>query len=128
MRLLVDTATVPLGGGSDGARISTLSPWSMIYYMVTGRNHARLLINDGQQITREEAIRLWTGPDQGFFSHEPGLLGGIAPGRFADLAVLDRDVFDRDAVSDDDLRMVASVLTVVGGRIVYDTGALARSR
>ena len=94
----------------------------MIYYMVTGRNHARKLINDGQQITREEAIRLWTGPDQGFFSHEPGLLGGIAPGRFGDLVVLDKNVFDSRAVSDDALRTMSSALTVVGGKIVYDAG------
>jgi len=123
-RLILDTAKVPVGGGSDGARISTFNPWPMIYYMVTGRNHARKLINPGQQVTREEAIRLWAGPDQGFFSHESGLLGGIAPGRFGDLVVLDRDFFDEKVVSDDDIRTMSSILTVVGGRIVYDAGLL----
>lgn len=128
LRLILDTATVPVGGGSDGARISTLNPWSMIYYMVTGRNHARKLVNDGQQITREEAIRLWTGPDQGFFSAEQGRLGGIAPGVFADVVVLAKDYFDPAAVSDDEIRTMSSILTIVGGRIVHDSGVLARTR
>jgi predicted amidohydrolase YtcJ len=126
-RLILDTATIPVGGGSDGARISTLNPWSMIYYMVTGRNNARKLVNPGQQITREEAIRLWTGPDQGFFSNESGRLGGLAPGVFADLTVLDKDYFDPKAVSDDDIRSLSSILTIVGGRIVHDDGSLSRS-
>jgi predicted amidohydrolase YtcJ len=128
LRLVLDTAKVPLGGGSDGARISTLNPWSMIYYMVTGRNHAGKLVNPGQQITREEAIRLWTGPDQGYFSHEMGQLGGIAAGRFGDLVVLDRNIFDEKAVSDDDIRIIASALTIVNGKIVYDAGAIAGTR
>lgn len=123
-RMILDKATVPVGGGSDGARISTLNPWSMIYYMVTGRNHAKELINAGQQITREEAIRVWSGPDQGFFSHETGLLGGIAPGRFGDLVVLDRDFFDEKAVKEDDIRTMSSILTIVGGKIVHDAGML----
>jgi len=42
------------------AQISTLDPWNMIYYMVTGKNVAGKLVNAGQQITREEAIRLYS--------------------------------------------------------------------
>lgn len=125
-RMILDNATVPLGGGSDGARISTLNPWSMIYHMVTGRNHAGKAVNGDQRITRREALRLWTGPDQGFFSGEPGRLGGIAPGRLGDVVVLERDVFDEKAVSDEDIRTLSSILTVVDGRIVHDAGLLPR--
>ena len=32
----------------------------MIYYMVTGKNSAGELVNDGQQITRLEALRMYT--------------------------------------------------------------------
>lgn len=123
-RMVLDNATVPLGAGSDGARISTLDPWLMIYHMVTGRNNATRMVNDGQQITREEAIGLYTGADQGFFSHELGLLGGIGVDRYADVVVLDRDFFDESAVSDDEIRTISSVLTIVGGRIVHDAGVL----
>ena len=48
----------------------------------------------------------------------------VAAGRFADLVVLKADVFSTKAVPDDQLRNMTSVLTVVGGEIVHDTGAL----
>jgi len=51
-------------------------------------------------------------------------LGGIAVGRFADLAVLSADVFDARAVPDDKLRSMTSVLTVVGGNVMHDAGVL----
>ena len=57
--MIIDSG-IHVGAGSDSAQISTLNPWNMIYYMVTGKNVAGLLVNSGQQITREEAIRLYT--------------------------------------------------------------------
>ena len=53
------------------------------------------------------------------------LLGGIGVGRFADLAVLSKNVFDEREVSDEDIRTMTSILTIVGGRIVYDAGLLS---
>ena len=64
MRTILDSG-VRVGAGSDSAQISTLNPWNMIYYMVTGKNVAGKLVNAGQQITREEAIRLYTAPMAG---------------------------------------------------------------
>ena len=57
---------IHVGAGSDSAQISTLNPWNMIYYMVTGKNAAGSLVNAGQQITREEAIRLYTAANGWF--------------------------------------------------------------
>ena len=59
LRMILDSG-VRVGAGSDSAQISTLNPWNMIYYMVTGKNVVGKLVNGGQQITREEAIRLYT--------------------------------------------------------------------
>ena len=70
-------------------------------------------------------LRWWCGAQQGWFTKEDKLLGGIAPGRFADLVVLKANVFDTRAVPDDQFRNMTSVLTVVGGEIVHDTGALS---
>lgn len=50
----------------------------------------------------------------------------IEAGRFADLAVLSDDVFDPGAVPVEQIRHMTSVLTVVGGEVVYDTGVLER--
>ncbi len=118
-RTLVESDLVALGAGSDGARINSLNPWNMIYYMVTGLDVSGELINDGQQISRHDAVRLYSSADQGWFTKEDDLLGGIAVGRFADLAVLEANIFDEAAVPDDVIRNMKSVLTVVNGEVVY---------
>ena len=123
-RTVVESGLVAVGAGSDGARINTLNPWCMIYYMVTGRDVSGELINDGQQISREQAVKLYASHEQGWFTREDDLLGGIGVGRFADLAVLSDDVFDPDAVPAEQIRHTTSVLTVVGGEVVYDAGVL----
>ena len=122
-RMMIDVATVPVGAGLDGARVAPLNPWNGIYFMTTGRNSGGAQTNP-RPITRTEALRLWAGPQQGWFSKEENLLGGIGVGRYADLAVLAADVFDEQAVPDDKLRNTTSVLTVVGGEIVHNTGAV----
>ena len=123
-RTVVESDLVAVGAGSDGARINTLNPWCMIYYMVTGRDVSGELINDGQQISREQAVKLYASHEQGWFTREDDLLGGIGVGRFADLAVLSDDVFDPDAVPVEQIRHMTSVLTVVDGEVVYDAGDL----
>ena len=37
-RTAINSGAVAVGAGSDGARINTLNPWCIIYYMVTGKN------------------------------------------------------------------------------------------
>jgi cytosine/adenosine deaminase-related metal-dependent hydrolase len=106
---------IHVGAGSDSAQISTLNPWNMIYYMVTGKNAGGHLVNDGQQITRGQALRLYTA-DNGWFFREEGALGSIEPGKLGDLVVLSADYFDPAKVPDADLRKLHSVLTVVGGK------------
>jgi predicted amidohydrolase YtcJ len=127
-RMILDVATVPVGSGLDGARVAPLNPWAGIYFQTTGRNSGGALVAESERVTRTESLRMWCGPQQGWFTKEDKVLGGIAPGRFADLAVLAADVFDTRAVPDDRLRNMTSVLTVVGGEIVHDTGALRSER
>jgi len=119
-RTLIESELVALGAGSDGARINTLNPWCMIYYMVSGKDVSGELINDGQQISRYDAVRLYASADQGWFTKEDDSLGGIAVGRFADLAVLEANIFDDDVVPDDAIRNMRSILTIVNGDIVFD--------
>jgi predicted amidohydrolase YtcJ len=118
IRMIVDSG-VHVGAGSDSAQISTLDPWLMIYYMVTGKNAAGQLINPGQLITRTEALRLYTA-DNGWFFREEDQLGSIEPGKLADLAALSDDFLDPKKVPDEAIKKLKSVLTVVDGRVVYD--------
>ena len=95
LRMIIDSG-IHVGAGSDSAQISTLNPWNMIYYMVTGKNAAGKLVNGGQQITREEAIRLYT-VNNGWFLKEEANLGSIEVGKFGDVVVLSDDYFNSGA-------------------------------
>lgn len=118
-RMIVDNG-IPAGMSSDGMQIAPMNPWLHMYYATTGRNARGELINDGQQISRQEVLRLYTR-DNGWFLREEDQLGSIEEGKLADLAVLDRDYFK---VPDEQLKQIRSDLTLVGGRIVHDTGKL----
>jgi hypothetical protein len=116
LRTIIDSG-IHVGAGSDSAQISTLNPWNMIYYMVTGKNAAGVLVNAGQQITREEAIRLYTVAN-GWFLKEEDKLGSIEEGKFGDIVVLNEDYFDEYRVPD--IRKIQPVLTVVDGAVVHN--------
>jgi predicted amidohydrolase YtcJ len=116
-RTIVDSG-IKVGAGSDSAQISTLNPWLMLYYMVTGKNSSGVLINGGQTLTRQEALRLYTA-ENGWFSKEEDKLGSIETGKLADLIVLNADYF---SVPEDSLKQIRPVLTIVGGRIVHSNG------
>jgi len=118
MRMIVDSG-IHVGAGSDAAQISTLDPWTMIYYMVTGKNSAGQLINPGQTLTRLEALRLYTASN-GWFFREEDKLGSIEPGKLGDLVALSGDFFDPAKVPDEAIKHLKSVLTIVDGRVVYD--------
>jgi predicted amidohydrolase YtcJ len=118
LRTIVDSG-IHVGAGSDSAQISTLDPWLMIYYMVTGKNSSGVLVNPGQLLTRTEALRLYTA-ENGWFLKEENKLGTIEPGKLGDVVVLSADYLDPAKVSDEGIKKLKSVLTVVDGRVVLD--------
>lgn len=117
-RTLLDSG-IHVGAGSDAGDISILDPWFEIYYMVTGKDCTGALINSGETVTREQALRMYTA-DNGWFFHEGDELGSIETGKLGDVVVLNDDYFDPQKVSDEGIKKIRSVLTVVGGRAVYD--------
>ena len=112
---------IHVGAGSDSAQISTLNPWNMIYYLVTGLDAAGRPTNVDDTIDRQTALKLYTA-DNGWFLKEEDRLGSIETGKLADLVVLSGDYFDAKAVPDKDIRKLHSVLTVVGGKVVWREG------
>ena len=117
VRMILDSG-VHAGAGSDAAQISTLDPWNMIYFMVTGINAGGHLVNADQTITRAQALRLYTA-DNGWFFREQDRIGSIEPGKLGDLVVLNADYFDPRQVPDSAIRKLQSVLTVVDGKVIY---------
>jgi predicted amidohydrolase YtcJ len=116
---------IRMGTGMDGAQASPINPWMHVYYMVTGKNVRGEVINGGEQISRQDAVWLYTGAN-GWFSREERSLGTIEVGRLADVAVLNADVFDAKAVPDEAIRRVHSVMTVLGGKVVHGDAASLR--
>ena len=118
-RTIVDHG-IQAGIHGDGVHIAPLNPWPHIFFATTGVNSLGDRVNGDQQITRQEALRLFTRGNSWFLRMEDRI-GSIEPGKLADLAVLDRDYF---TVPDAEIRQIRSILTVVDGRIVHDAGVL----
>jgi predicted amidohydrolase YtcJ len=104
--------------------VSALDPWLSVFYMTTGRNVSGMLTNDGQQISRVEALRLYT-EGAAWFSFDDHQVGSFVEGKYADLAVLSHDYL---TVPDQMIRKIESVMTFVDGKIVYATGDFATLR
>jgi len=98
--------------------IAPLNPWSHIAYAVTGLDSFGQQVNPGQQLTRAEALRLFTRGNAWFLRMEDRI-GSLEAGKLADVVVLDRDYF---TVPDAQIRHIRSALTVVDGRIVHNDG------
>ena len=114
-RKLLD-AGIPLSAGTDSTNVGALNPWLMMYYMTTMLNNAGVAATPaGQQITRLEALRMYT-IGGAFHSFDEDKLGSLEAGKLADLAVLSDDPL---GVSADRLRRIRSTLTLQAGRIVH---------
>ena len=118
-RTIVDHG-IQAGIHGDGVHIAPLNPWLHIYFATTGVNSFGARVNGDQQITRQEALRLFTRNNSWFLRMEDRL-GTIEPGKLADLAVLSDDYF---AVPDERIKRIRSVLTIVDGKIVHDAGVV----
>jgi len=70
-----------------------------------------------ERIDVETALRAYT-VNNAFAAGEEEIKGSIEPGKLADLAVLDRDIF-RIAASE--IKDVRVAMTVLGGRVVHDS-------
>jgi len=68
-------------------------------------------------LTREEAIRTYT-IEGAWMDHSEDVKGSLEPGKVADLCVLDRDILSVDV---HDIGSIDTVMTMVGGKVVYQS-------
>lgn len=109
-----------VAGGTDSTRIGVINVWRAIEYHVTGRSVGGSVQRRAEyKLTREEALRLYTANAAWITSDEPQR-GTLEPGKVADLAVLDAAYL---RVPEDRIHDIRSVLTLVGGKVVYTNQA-----
>lgn len=114
---------VPVSLGTDGTRVNSYNPWQVLYWLVSGRSiGGTVLYPEEKRLDRMKALALMTA-DSAWFSRETGKKGVLKPGAFADLALLDKDYL---SIPEDQIQDLTSLLTVVGGKIVYGGGAFER--
>ena len=115
LRTMLDLG-VPVGAGTDGTVVSSYNPWPCIWWMVSGRSSDGSADRvQGQRLTRDEALGLYTR-GSAWFSFEEETRGNLRPGSDADLVVLSDDPL---TVLEDEIPRIESVLTIVGGDVVY---------
>jgi predicted amidohydrolase YtcJ len=103
-------AGIPVALGSDGPT----NPFLNIMFATIHVNRP------SEAITREQAVVAYT-LTSAYAEFSEKEKGSIEPGKLADLAVLSQDIF---TVLPDDLPKTQSVLTLVGGKTVYDAGVV----
>jgi predicted amidohydrolase YtcJ len=121
LRLQLDMG-IPLGAGTDATRVAAYHPFLSLWWLITGKTVGGVAIRDPRQnITREEALRLYT-MGSAWFTFDEDRKGSIEVGKLADLVVLSADYL---TVPEDEIPAIESLLTLVGGRAVYAAGPFA---
>jgi predicted amidohydrolase YtcJ len=111
-----------IGGGTDAHRVMSYNPFVSLQWMLDGRTVGGTPTRDVDETpSREEALRLYTA-GSAWFTHDEGKRGTLGVGRLADLAVLEKDYM---TVPVAEIGALTSLLTMVGGRIVYADGPYA---
>jgi len=111
----VQDSGIRWGLGSDATAVTTSNPFYTLSFAVTGKMIGGRHVNR-QSVTREEALIAHTRSNASIVFQESNL-GSIQNGKYADLLVLDRDYM---TVPVDQIKDIKPLLTMVGGKIVYE--------
>jgi len=114
---------VMMGEGTDAHRVASYNPFTeLAWSQVDGKNAGGAHRSAEQTPTRVDALRAYT-MGSAWFSFDENKRGSLEPGKLADLAILTRDYM---TVPADQIGSIESLLTMVGGKIVYAAGPYAR--
>ena len=113
LRLIQDSG-IPWGLGSDATAVTPINPFYTLGWAVTGKMLGGMQVLH-QTITREEALIAHTRSNS-YFLFQEGNLGSLAPGKYADLLILDKDYL---TVPADEIKDIRPLMTMVGAKVVY---------
>ncbi|MGA2993649.1 amidohydrolase [Bradyrhizobium sp.] len=110
---------LPIGGGTDANRVMIENPFVSLRWMLDGLTVDGVETRGPKEVpSREQALRIYT-EGSAWFAHDENRRGRLMPGMLADLAVLSDDYF---TVPVSHIAKIKSLLTMVGGQIVYAAG------
>jgi len=115
IRAIQDSGMV-WGLGTDATIVAHYQPFITLGWVVSGKSINGKTVNE-QTVSREEALIAHTRSNAYLMFKEDDL-GTLEVGKLADLVVLDRDYMSIPA---DDIFNIEPLMTVVGGRIVFDS-------
>jgi predicted amidohydrolase YtcJ len=104
------------GLGTDSTIVAHYQPFITLGWAVSGKSLNGSQVID-EPVTREEALIAHTRSNAYLLFKEDDI-GSLEAGKLADLVVLDRDYM---TIPVDDIINIEPLLTMVGGRIVFDT-------
>ena len=97
------------------AEVNQYRSFTTLWWAVTGKMVGGTVVNR-QPISREDALIAHTRKNA-YFCFRENDLGSIQNGKLADLVVIDRDYL---TVPADQIKDITPVMTMVGGRILFD--------
>src|SRR5690606_1756839 len=110
---------LPVGAGTDGTRVASYNPWPALYWLITGKTVGDFqMAEPDNRLTREEALHLYT-KGSAWISNEETVKGTLENGMYADFTLLSDDFF---TIPEKEITTLKSVLTIVGGKVVYAEG------
>jgi hypothetical protein len=114
---------VPVGAGTDAHRVAPYSPMTSLEWLLDGKTVDGNPTRGPEEIpSRANALRFYT-QGSAWFSHDDAKRGSLEAGKLADLAVLTKDYM---TIPVDQIGGLESLLTMVGGKIVYASGPFAK--
>ena len=116
-------AGVVVAGGSDhmigfdpNTSTNPFNPFLGMWIAITRKTVDGTIINPVQDISREQALRMYT-LNGAYLSFEEKKKGSIEPGKLADMVVISKNYLTCPV---DQIRGIQAIKTVVGGKVVFD--------
>jgi predicted amidohydrolase YtcJ len=114
---------VHIGAGTDAHRVASYNPFTALQWFLDGKTVAGTPIRGREETPdRLTALRFYT-TGSAWFSFAEDARGSLEAGKLADLAVLSADYL---TVPVERIGELESVLTLVGGEVVYAAGEFAK--
>ena len=121
-RSMLDAGLVVAGGSDHMVRLDSrraVNPYNPFFGMwmaITRKTADGATLNPEQAVTREEALKMWTG-NGAWMAFEENKKGSIEPGKLADFVVTSED-YSTCAV--ERIKDIEALTTVVDGNVVFE--------